>query len=94
MTYHPKACEEGDGELEHKGCDMGCEGNETKVEDLTFEDEMIENIVQHPLQNKIHAATGRITEQFEAHHLAEGRIEKVDKLRQGAFYPGFYVFQG
>ena len=73
---------------------MGCEGNETKVEDLTFEDEMIENIVQHPLQNKIHAATGRITEQLEAHHFAEWRIEEVDDRGQGAFNPFFYIFQG
>jgi hypothetical protein len=73
---------------------MGRKGNEAKVENLTFEDEMIENIVQHPLQHKIHSATCRITKQFKAHHLAEWWIEEVNDRGQSAFYPGFYVFQG
>ena len=53
VSRHPETREEGDGELEHKSRDMGREGNEAKVEDLTFEDEMIENIVQHPFQNEV-----------------------------------------
>lgn len=53
MARHPETRQEGDGELEHKGRDMGCKGNEAKVKDLTFEDEMIENIVQHPFQNEV-----------------------------------------
>ena len=65
-----------------------------KVENLTFEDEMIENLVQHPLQNEVQAAASRITEQLEAHHLAERRIEEVDDLGQSSFCPVFYVFQG
>ncbi len=94
MTRHPETCQESNGKLEHEGRDMGREGNETKVEDLAFEDKMIENIVQHPLQHKIHSAASRITKQFTAHHLAERRIEEVDDRGQSAFYPGFYVFQG
>lgn len=94
MSRHPETCQEGDGELEHEGCDMGRKGNEAKVEDLTFEDEMIENIVQHPFQNKVQATAGRIAEQLEAHHLSERWIEEVDDRGQSAFYPRFYVFQG
>ena len=94
MTRHPETSEEGDGKLEHESGNMRRESDEAKVEDLSMEYKMVENIVQHPFQNKVQATAGRVTEQFEAHHLAERRIEKVDKLRQGVFYTGFYVFQG
>ena len=94
MSRHPKAREEGDGELENESCYVRREGHETKVENLTFEDEVIEHIIQHPLQHQVHAATSRIAEQLEGHHLVEWRIEKVDDRGQGAFYPGFYVFHG
>ena len=103
MPCHPETRKESEGKLKHEGCDVrrkGQKGNMSikneipEVENLTLENEMVENIVQHPLQNKVHAATGRIAEQFEAHHLAEGQIEKVDDRGQSAFYPGFYVFQG
>ena len=94
MARHPETRQEGDGELEHEGRDMGSEGNEAKVEHLLVEDKMVENIVQHPLQNKVQATASRIAEQLEAHYLAEGWIEKIDDLRQSAFYPVFYVFEG
>ena len=94
VARHPKACQESDGELENEGSNVRREGDETKVEDLFAKDKIIENIVQHPLQNQIQAAASRITEQLKAHHLAERRIEKVDDLGQGAFNPKFYVFQG
>ena len=45
-----------------------------------MEDEMVKHIVQHPLQNQVESTAGRITEQLEAHHLAERRIEEVDDL--------------
>ena len=51
MSRHPETRQEGDGELEHEGCYVRRKSNEAKVENLTFEDEMIENIVQHPFQN-------------------------------------------
>ena len=92
VACHPETRQESDGELEHKGRDMGRKGNEAKVENLTFEDEMVENIVQHPFQNKVQATAGRITEQLEAHHLAERRIEEVDDRGQSTFNPEFYVF--
>ena len=94
VARHPETREEGDGELEHKGGDVGRESDETKVDDLGVEDKMIEHIVQHPFQNQIQATASRITEQLKAHHLAERRIEEVDDLGQGAFNPKFYVFQG
>ena len=94
MACHPKACEEGNGKLEHEGRDVGREGHKTKVEDLTFKDKMVENVVEHPLQNQIQAAASRISEQLKTHHFAERRIKEVDDLGQGAFYPKFYVFQG
>ena len=72
---------------------MGREGNEAEVENLLMEDEMVENIVQHPFENEVQTSASRITEQLEAHHLAERRIEKVDDRGQSAFYPRFYVFQ-
>ena len=94
MSRHPETRQEGDGELEHEGCDMGRECDEAKVEDLSMEYKMVENIVQHPFQNKVQTTAGRIAEQLEAHHLAERRIEEVDDLGQSAFYPRFYVLQG
>ena len=94
MARHPETRQEGDGELEHKGRDVGREGDEAKVENLTFENKMVENIVQHPFQNKVQATAGRIAEQLKAHHLAEWRIEEINDFGQSAFDPGFYVFQG
>ena len=94
MACHPKTRQEGDGELEHKGRDVGREGDETKIENLTFEDEMIENIVQYPLQNEVQATASRIAEQLEAHHLSERWIEEINDRGQSAFHPGFYVLQG
>ena len=94
VSRHPETRHEGDGEFEHEGRDMGRESYETKIENLLVENEMVENIVQHPLQNEVQAATGRITEQFEAHHLAERRIEEVDDRGQCSFNPFFYVLEG
>ena len=94
MSRHPEARKESDGKLEHKGGNVGRESDKTKVDDLGMEDEMIENIIQHPLQHEVHATACCIAEQLKAHHLAERRIKEIDDLGQGAFYPGFYVFQG
>lgn len=94
MSRHPKTCQEGYGELEHEGRDMGRESNKTEVKDLSAKHIMIENIVQHPFQRQIEAAAGTITKQLQAHHLAERWIEEVNDRGQSAFYPGFYVFQG
>ena len=62
MSRHPETCQEGDWEFEHKGCNVGREGDKTEVKDLTFENEMVEHIVQHPFQSQIQAATSCITE--------------------------------
>ena len=94
MACHPKTRQESDGKLEHEGRDMGREGNEAEVEDLLVEDEMVKNIVQHPFQNKVQTAAGRIAEQLKAQKLAERRIEEVDDRGQSTFNPGFYVLQG
>ena len=94
MACHPKTRQEGDGKLEHEGRDMGREGNEAEVENLLVEDEMVKNIVQHPFQNKVQTAAGRIAEQLKAQKLAERRIEEVDDRGQSTFNPGFYVLQG
>ena len=94
MARHPETRQESDGELEHEGCNVRRKGNEAKVEDLSMEYKMVENIVQHPFQNQVQTAAGRIAEQLEAHHLAEWRIEEVNDFGQSAFDPGFYVFQG
>ena len=94
VSCHPETRQESDGKLEHESRDMGREGNEAEVEHLLMEDEMVENIVQHPFENEVQTSASRITEQLKAHHLAERRIEKVDDRGQGAFCPGFYVFQG
>ena len=94
VARHPEAREEGDGELEHEGRDVGREGHKAQVEDVTFKDKMIEHVVEHPLQDQVQATAGAVAEQLEAHHLAERRIEEVNELRQSAFYPGFYVAEG
>ena len=96
MSRHPEAREESDGELEHEGRNVGREGQVgnmlieykiAEVEHLSMEDKMVEDIVQHPLQNQIESATSRITEQLKAHELAEGWIEEVNDFGQSAFYP-------
>ena len=51
MTRHPETRKESDGKLKHEGGDMGRESDETKFDDLGVKDEMVENIVQHPLQH-------------------------------------------
>lgn len=78
MACHPETCQESDGKPEDKGRNMRCEGHETKVENLAFENEMIQHIIQHPIQSKVEATASRVTEQFKVEKLAEGRIEKVD----------------
>ena len=93
MACHPETCQESDGKPEDKGRNVRREGHETKIEDLAFENEMIQHIIQHPIQSKVESAAWRVTEQFEAHHFAERRIKKVDDRGQGAFKPGFYVFE-
>ena len=94
MARHPEARQESDGELEHESRDVGRKSHKTKVKHLTVKDKMVENIIQRPFQGQIQAAAGRIAEEFEAHHLAERRIEEVDDCGQGALYPGFYVSEG
>jgi hypothetical protein len=103
VTRHPETREEGEGKLEDEGCNMGRESQKgdasvenkmTEIEYLSPEDEVVENIVEHPLQDQIHSSAGTVAEQLKAHHLAERGIEEVDDLGQGAFCPGFYVFQG
>ena len=94
MTCHPKTCQESDGKPKYKGCDVRCEGDEAEVKHLSVKHIMVENIVQHPLQDEVQATACRIAEQLKAHHLAKRRIEEVDDLGQSAFYPKFYVFQG
>ena len=73
---------------------MRREGDEAEVKDLAFEDKMIKYIIQHPFQHQVHSTASRITEQLQAHELAERRIEKIDDRGQGTFNPGFYVFEG
>jgi len=53
VACHPETRQESDGKLEDKGCNVRRESNKSEVEDLGMEDEMIENIVQHPLQSQI-----------------------------------------
>ena len=94
VPRHPKTCEESNGEFEHKGRDVGRKGDETEVKHLSVKHIVVENIIQHPFQSQIQATASRITEQFEAHELAERRIEEVDDRGQSAFHPEFYVFEG
>lgn len=94
MSRHPEAREEGDGEFEHESCNMGRECDETEIKHLSVKHIVVENIIQHPFQSQIHAATSRIAEQLKVHKFAERRVKKVDDLGQGTFYPGFYVSEG
>ena len=87
VTRHPETSEEGDGKLENEGCNMAFEGNETQVTYLGLENEMVKQVIQHPLQNKIQTATSCIAEQFETYHLTERRIEEVDDRGEGVLYP-------
>ena len=94
VARHPETREESDGELEYKGRDVRREGDEAKIEHLSAENEMVEDIVQRPLQNEVQSATSTVTKQLKTHNLSEGRIEEVYELSQGAFHPGFYVSEG
>jgi hypothetical protein len=94
VACHPEACKECDWKPEYKSRNVRREGHETKVKDLTFENEMIQHIIQHPIQSQVHTTASRVAEQFKAHKLAKGRIGKVDDRGQSAFNPKFYVFQG
>ena len=94
MTRHPEAREEGDGKLEHESGNMRRESDETEVKHLGMKHIVVKYIIQYPFQNQVHSSTGSVTEQFEAHHLAERRIEKVDDRGHSAFCPGFYVAEG
>ena len=75
MPSHPKACEEGDGELEDEGCDVTREGDKAEVDHLFSENKLIENLIQHPLQGKVQSAAKAIAEQLSAHKLAEHRVK-------------------
>ena len=94
VACHPESREEGDGELEHEGGDVGCEGDETQVEHPSVEHEVIEHIVEHPLQCQIQTAAATIAEQLQRHDLPEGRIEEVDDRGQQLLSTGFYVSEG
>ena len=41
VACHPEAREEGNGELEHKSCDVAFEGNETQVDGFVLENKMV-----------------------------------------------------
>ena len=45
VTRHPEPRQESDGELEHEGRDVGCEGDKTKVDNLLSKNKMIEHVV-------------------------------------------------
>ena len=87
MARHPETRQEGDGELENEGRNMGRESDEAKVDHLTVKHEMVEDVIQHPFQGQIQAAASRITKQLKAHHLAEWWIKEVDDRGQCAFNP-------
>jgi hypothetical protein len=53
VARHPETRKEGDGKLVHESGDVWREGDEAEVKDLSFENEMIENIVQYPLQDEV-----------------------------------------
>lgn len=92
VARHPEASQEGNWELEDEGRDVGRESNKSEVENLGMEDEMIENVVQRPFEAEVETSASRVTKQFEDHHFAERRIEKIDDRSQSALDPGFYVF--
>ena len=87
MACHPETRQESDGELENEGRNMGRESDEAQVDHLTMKQEMVENVIQHPLQSQIQAAATRITKQLKAYHFAEWRIEEVDDRGQRTFNP-------
>ena len=96
VARHPEACKEGDGKLEDESGDMGREGQKcnvsvekelAEIEHFGTKNEVIKNIIQHPFQSEVEAATSRVTKQFQTEKLAEGRIEEVDDRGQSAFNP-------
>ena len=87
MARHPETRQESNGKLEDERSYVGRESDKAEVDHLTMKHEMVENIIQYPFQNQIHAAAGCIAKQFDAHQLAERRIEEVDDRGQRAFNP-------
>ena len=91
VTCHPKTSQESDGELEDESSDMRSESEESQMKHLAMKHKMIEHVIKHPFQCQIQAATATITEQFQAHHLPERRIEKVDDGSHQRLNMVFYV---
>ena len=91
VPSHPEARQESDGKLEDEGRNMRRESHKAQVDNPLANNEMIEHIIQHPFQRQVQSATGGVTEQLKAYHLAERGIEEIDDRSQSAFYPGFYV---
>jgi len=94
VACHPESREEGDGELEHEGGDVGCEGDETQVEHPSVEHEVIEHIVEHPFQRQVQSTATAIAKEFQRHELPKRRIEEVDDRGQQLLSTGFYVSEG
>ena len=59
VSSQPETAEESDRESEHKRRNVGTDGNRADVQHIVAEDEIVENEVQHPVEN--HIRTTRTT---------------------------------
>ena len=55
VSTQPEPAKESDRECEHKRRNVGTDGYRTDVQHIVTEDEIVENEVQHPVENHIGA---------------------------------------
>ena len=76
----PKARDESNGPFQHQSRDVRRKGQKSQIPDVASENEMINEIIQNPVNDEIEAAHESVTEEQEAEIALERRIEEVDKL--------------
>ena len=59
VSAQPESAKESDRECEYKRRNVGTDGNRADVQHIVAEDEIVENEVQHPVEN--HIGTARTT---------------------------------
>ena len=82
MSSHPESRNESYGELQQKGRDVGCESDKPQIEDLRLEDEMVKDVIQNHIQDKIQRSASTIAKQVARHEPKKREIEEIDDRSQ------------
>ena len=76
----PKARDESDRPFQHQGRDVRRKGHKAQIPNVASENEMINEVIQNPVDDEIKSAHESVTEEQETEIALERRIEEVDKL--------------